>query len=316
MTSRPTITRARVCYFVAGAGLLLVSLALIPIVSLAEQKGWDISQIGLQGITDALYYLPFLALPVALSIRKCGAESLRLGGVSGKTALVSAALGLLCVPVANNLTALWTVLLEALGFTVVPNPLLLRGSYELAPAVLLMGVVPGVCEELLFRGVTLSAYEQSGTKRALIVSSLLFATLHGSVQGFPVQFGIGLMLGLLCLYTDSVYAGMMTHMVYNSALVLLSFLVGETGTDGQSMLEALGGWPALIAVAFSLALQGGALFLVLFRFRVLARRAGMETVPRTRMEKRPLGIVALCAGILLVLLRYALDVAEMLGVGL
>ncbi len=98
---------------------------------------------------------------------------------------------------------------------------------------LAFAIIPAVCEELLFRSVLLSSFESAGGIFASILSSLLFAMFHFSVEKLPMYFFFGMMLSLVTLLTQSCVAAMLVHFLYN-AFVLFedSFL-----SDFFSLLE-------------------------------------------------------------------------------
>ncbi|MEO1992242.1 MAG: CPBP family glutamic-type intramembrane protease, partial [Pirellulales bacterium] len=91
----------------------------------------------------------------------------------------------------------------------------------------LMGVVPAVCEELLFRGWTLSAF--AGSRKtsgrvaiAVFAQAFLFAVAHVLPERMPQTFILGLILGWITITTGSILPAMIGHMVHNSMpLVML-----------------------------------------------------------------------------------------------
>lgn len=83
-------------------------------------------------------------------------------------------------------------------------------------------VIPAVCEEMFFRGYLLRSYSQLGVWRAVIMNSLLFGLLHGSVIRLPITFTIGVILSLLALKTGSLIPSMVVHFVNNAVAVTLA----------------------------------------------------------------------------------------------
>lgn len=83
-------------------------------------------------------------------------------------------------------------------------------------------VIPAICEELFFRGYLLRTYSQLGVWRAIIINSLLFGLLHGSVIRLPITFTIGIILSLLVLKTGSLIPAMVVHFVNNAVAVTLA----------------------------------------------------------------------------------------------
>ncbi len=83
-------------------------------------------------------------------------------------------------------------------------------------------VQPAVFEELGFRGIILPSLQSTLSPRdAVIVSALLFMTLHLTVAAFPYLFLLGLVLGYLRVRTGSMLPGMLLHFTYNLLCILI-----------------------------------------------------------------------------------------------
>jgi sodium transport system permease protein len=84
-------------------------------------------------------------------------------------------------------------------------------------------LLPAVCEEFAFRGLILSGLlRRFSPQIAILASALMFAFMHVSLIRFVPTFLVGLVLGSIAFRTRSIWPGMMTHGVYNLALVLLA----------------------------------------------------------------------------------------------
>ncbi|MEM8641762.1 MAG: CPBP family intramembrane glutamic endopeptidase [Cyanobacteria bacterium P01_G01_bin.54] len=85
------------------------------------------------------------------------------------------------------------------------------------PDILWLGLLPGLSEELLFRGVMLSALGQGAI--ALILSSVLFGTLHlSSPEQWPYMIWamvIGFVLGSSALITGNLCIPVVAHILTN-----------------------------------------------------------------------------------------------------
>lgn len=102
---------------------------------------------------------------------------------------------------------------------------LIRGGPAWA-AVLILAVMPAVCEELLFRGWALSAFAgpRPSRRRALIAvvgQAAAFAAFHLLPERMPQTFAMGLLLGWLVLATGSILPALVAHAAHNAAPVLL-----------------------------------------------------------------------------------------------
>lgn len=88
-------------------------------------------------------------------------------------------------------------------------------------AFILISILPGVFEELAFRGFIMTRLEKVGSRgEALIIQAAMFSILHMLPAVFISHFVIGLILGVVRLRSQSLYPGMLIHSAWN-AIVLL-----------------------------------------------------------------------------------------------
>jgi sodium transport system permease protein len=139
---------------------------------------------------------------------------------------------------------------------------LIRGG-TIVPAVLLLAVMPAVCEELFFRGWVLSAAagRRPAARRAglaIVSQAAAFAAFHLLPERMPQTFAVGLVLGWLTLATRSLLPAIVAHAAHNATPVLLVALA--TDADLESAVEVRGGLPpGSVAVAGGCLAVGAAL---------------------------------------------------------
>ena len=99
---------------------------------------------------------------------------------------------------------------------------LLGGELPIGLLLLVVAVVPAICEELAFRGFILSGLRHLGHKwRAIVLSSIFFGVTHPIFQQSIVACIVGLVLGFIAVQTGSMLPGIVFHMVHNSLGVVL-----------------------------------------------------------------------------------------------
>src|SRR5262249_38781562 len=97
-------------------------------------------------------------------------------------------------------------------------------TYPLLTTLFFVGIIPGVFEELSFRGNLYAClHELSGTKAAIITSAFLFGLIHFTILSLPWLVGIGLFFAWLRHKYQTVWYGMAGHFLYNSTLVLFEY---------------------------------------------------------------------------------------------
>lgn len=107
-------------------------------------------------------------------------------------------------------------------------------------------ILPGLCEELLFRGAFFGLWRTRATPAAaVVVTALAFGAFHLSIFRFFPTTTLGLVLGLLSVRSRSVGPGMLAHALNNAAaMVALS-----SGLDVQFSAWML--LPAALGVALA-----------------------------------------------------------------
>lgn len=97
-------------------------------------------------------------------------------------------------------------------------------------AVLSICVVPGVCEELIFRGILQGSLARvMGPRNSLVVAAVIFAAVHFNPLGFwGYLFPLGLYLGWLRLRTGSLYPGIVAHFSHNAVAVIAAYMSAGT----------------------------------------------------------------------------------------
>lgn len=82
-------------------------------------------------------------------------------------------------------------------------------------AAVLLGAVPAVLEEVIFRGIVFRDCGRYGFFYAAVVSSALFAAVHFDLRGFFVYFAEGMLLCHLMLLTETFLPVVAVHLIYN-----------------------------------------------------------------------------------------------------
>lgn len=271
--------KARPSLFAASGLLLLAVLGLWAASLLASLAPSGMDQ---DLLVNALYYLPFIGLPILLyALRRPGiSEGMRMNPVSPFSMVMAAMLGLWCVYIASVCTGAWNALLEMLGLEPFGEAEAAGSARELTLSIITLAAIPAIFEELLFRGFVLSAWETRGTAFGIGVTAVFFALLHGNLFGWPAYLMVGVISGYLCYALNSIYASMAFHTVYNTACLVITYMASKISSDE---VEASG------SVVLSMVIDGiliaGLIALILRAFELRRRMNHIEPIPRIR---RPL----------------------------
>jgi sodium transport system permease protein len=105
---------------------------------------------------------------------------------------------------------------------------MLGGADNIWMLLLVIAMLPAIFEELAFRGFILSGLRHLGhTRRAIIISSVLFGVTHAIFQQSIVATVVGVVIGYIAVQTGSIWPGMVFHLVHNSLTLATGHLTSE-----------------------------------------------------------------------------------------
>ncbi len=313
---KPSVFAASFLFLLAGMGKLVGEYVAWPFVFLAGRLFGGVDAGAQSQLTQFLYYILFVALPVMLYARRDPgiASHLRIEPLKGRVAALSVLTAAVAVLFINCVSQLWFILIQCMGGTIpasgVAVPTTVRG---LASAVILSAVLPGICEELLFRGLMLSAWEERGSLRAVTTVSLLFTLLHGNLLGIPSEFICGVLLACIVISSGSLFAGMVFHTVFNSTLLIASYWARTVETGAEA---AYTGALSLLPFLLGALLFGSILMFLMRRFRALRLRDGRKTFGVPPCPERPVRmseLIVQISGVIVASVWYVIDLFRISG---
>lgn len=125
--------------------------------------------------------------------------------------------------------------------------------------IVMIGILPAVGEELLFRGVLLKLFSDifRNTHGAIWFVAVLFSALHMQFFGFFPRMMLGLLFGYLLVWTDSLWVPIFAHFVNNTFAVIISYF--SVRGDITTAVEDIGSFESGYAVLGSVLLIAGLL---------------------------------------------------------
>ena len=98
--------------------------------------------------------------------------------------------------------------------------------YDFVVKIVLVALLPAVSEELFFRaGVQNELVKGMKNKDiAIITAAILFSLLHMQFDGFLPRFFLGLILGYVYFWSQSILVSISIHFVNNALLIVAAFL--------------------------------------------------------------------------------------------
>ena len=105
----------------------------------------------------------------------------------------------------------------------------LRGDHILVLTLFHVALVPAICEETLYRGYVLSAFQKSwGIWPAIIVSGLLFGLYHIQLSNLLPLATLGMVFAYITWISESIIPAIIAHLINNGGSVLVGTYYPES----------------------------------------------------------------------------------------
>ena len=225
MTETKRTNRFALLFFLYFMGAS-VALAMVPFVR-------EMSDSAYMLLAQLISFLPPLVFYFRYT-KKDVRKTLRLNPLGWKNALIIFSFGVSIQPIMSLLSYLMSLFF--------PNPVeqSIEGIQQsgLILSLLSVAVIPAILEEVFSRGILLSGYHFLGKWKAAFVSAMLFGLLHMNPQQLPYAFVVGFIFCFLVERTDSLFAGILPHMVINGTTVFSIFTEGA-GTGPVEMEQSV-----------------------------------------------------------------------------
>lgn len=148
---------------------------------------------------------------------------LRLNGFSLKQLLYTILIVLFSYPIAVFINLIVMNIINTFtDFVPVGVPIPLTPQ-EFIISFLIIGVTPGICEEVMFRGTMLSAYESKGYGKSILITSLLFGIFHFNITNLVGPVYLGAVLGIIALKSNTIFLPMIGHTLNNTIALTIGY---------------------------------------------------------------------------------------------
>ena len=318
---KPDIFTASAFFVLALSGLY-ISPTIVTLISSVI----TLSSSTLTALSQLIFYVFFILLPILLYMRRfpSAVDNARINPLSGKCAFLCVLAAIVGVFLLNIVTSLWLILIEVFGGTLTESSIEIpKTSSGLIATMIFTAILPGVSEELLFRGMLLGAWEEKGSMRAMVVTSVWFTFIHASIEGIPAEFISGMILAFVVISTDSLIAGMVYHTVHNSLLLILAFVTersmdaaGVTAGENVSMLSGMGGISGIVSLLMPAIFLGLLLVLILRKLdreRIRKKQFTFGYPPAPHRDFTLHEYAVMGSGFAIVLIMYLSNFLEIVG---
>lgn len=195
-------------------------------------------QIGILLVLPMVLYLCLMKAKPRQLFERCNFYTM-----NWRVVLISFGLGILCFFVNVAVSSLFNGILGFTGYRFGSSGEVDESYYSTANfflQIILVAVLPGICEEFLHRGIVLQGIKHIGFKKAILISSLLFSLLHFNIQQCAYAFVIGLVLGFVSVVAKNIWPAIIIHFTNNFISTYLDFAANRNwvGGDILSKLQA------------------------------------------------------------------------------
>lgn len=221
--NKKSIKRVFAIYYACMALFCLLRI-IATFGAFSSGKGGDILftfiiQVCILAIIPFVLYVIFLKVKPKDVFQHCNFFHINIPVV-----LISLGLGIICFVINVAVSTLFNGILTFTGYEFSGGTSVAdysTGNFFLQ--IFLVAVLPAICEEFLHRGILLQGIKHIGFKKAIVISSLLFALIHFNVQQVFYAFIIGLILGFVAVVSKNIYPAMIIHFVNNAVATYLEF---------------------------------------------------------------------------------------------
>ncbi len=111
----------------------------------------------------------------------------------------------------------------------------------LALNIVMIGLLPAIGEEFMFRGLLLKFFKDwtKNSHFAIIISAIIFSIIHFQFYGFLPRMMLGILFGYLFVWSGSIWVPVFVHFLNNTTAVIASYLQsrGFIKTDVDKMFS-------------------------------------------------------------------------------
>ena len=208
----------------------------------------------------------------------------RLNKITGKEALISVLLTLLVYPLVGISSTLLIKFYSLFGEVRVPQINVKSGGLMSIYSVLIIGVLPAICEEFFVRGLlSAPAKRAKGRKFTYFYTALLFMLMHVNPYNIVAPFILGYVFSVLNEKTNSLYSSMLGHFTFNTCSVILSIFQKDLieSASGDMNVLTLGEADLNIGLLQGVFMVLIAIVIIFVLYRVLSKMKTKEVIEET-----------------------------------
>ena len=206
--------------------------------------------------------------------------------ISLKVVLFSFGIGICCYFLNVLIASFFSNIIMLFGYENIPSYATSATATTLGEFfinLVLVAILPAICEEVTHRGLLLGGFSRLGLKKAVILSSLLFGLLHLNINQVFYATVLGFLMAVAVVITKSIFPAMIIHFCNNGLSLYFSYASekGLWGSKITTMLsEFLTGSNAFTAFLGSFAIMTGLVLLIVLFYVILLKETRMKKMQK------------------------------------
>ena len=240
-----------------------------------------IIQVGIMLVVPFVLYMLLIRVTPKQVVK-----TVNFSKISISTVVISIALGIVIFLMNIVVSSIFSGVLTFTGYR---TPLTFEAqatpSYSMisfVTNVVLVAVLPAICEEFLHRGILLQGTKHIGFKKAIIISSVCFGLIHFNIGQVSYAIVLGLVLGFASVVAKNLWVPIIMHFTNNFIAIYLDFaeVNGWWLGNHNELIAKLGNfdfWVICVICFVALCLIAIALFYLVI---LLYRQAILKKVSR------------------------------------
>ncbi|UYN87190.1 MAG: CPBP family intramembrane metalloprotease [Cyclobacteriaceae bacterium] len=123
-----------------------------------------------------------------------------------------------------------------------------QSQRDLIIGVFVIAVIPGIGEELVFRGLIQNELKRAtgNAHMAIWVAAILFSAIHTQFFGFVPRVMLGALFGYLYLWSGNLFIPMIAHFFHNGFTLIMLYLYQQGLIDVDMDSDQAAPWPWVI----------------------------------------------------------------------
>ena len=220
---KPGILEANLLFMILGFGLLIIGYMV------QEREIYS-------GLLITEYILILLPNILYLLFRGYSLkEVIKLNPITFKQVLYSVIIMIFAYPVAVFLNLIVLTIISNFSTTLPSTVPLPTTSGEFIKGLLVIAITPGICEEIMFRGTMMSAYDRYRPFKSILITSLLFGIFHFNIMNLVGPIFLGIILGTLRHKTNSILSPIIGHTVNNSVALTIGYFTSRYSKEIEGL---------------------------------------------------------------------------------